>query len=134
MQTIILPTIDSIEIDSVLFQGSSNIQIDELHQTTKSQAFVYVDMYPTDRKGSHTGPAKQAICKVDHGAMANIMPLSVFKRLNLSEFTKDANSFSGFNRDMTRLSASGNRPIKQHGVRLIKFIFNKSTLRLDFIL
>ena len=34
-----MPTIDSTEINSVLFQDSNNIQIDELHQTTKSQAF-----------------------------------------------------------------------------------------------
>ena len=47
---------DSIEINSVLFQDSSNTQIGELYQTTKGQAFVYVDMYPTDRKGSCTGP------------------------------------------------------------------------------
>ena len=53
------------------------------------------------------------------------MPLSVFKRLNLSEFDKDGNSISGFNRDMTRLSAYGNRPIQQQGVRLINIIFNK---------
>ena len=76
-----MPTILSIEINSVLFQDSSNIQIDELHQTTKSQAFVYVDMFPTDRKSSCTGPAKQVKCKVDCEAMANIRPLSVFKEV-----------------------------------------------------
>ena len=74
-----LKVIDSIEIYPVLFQDPRNIQIDELHQTTKSQAFVYVDMYPTDREGSCTGLANQVKCKVDCGAMANIMPLSVFK-------------------------------------------------------
>ena len=46
-----LQVIDSIEINAVLFQDPGNIQIDELHQTAKSQAFVYVDMYPTDKKG-----------------------------------------------------------------------------------
>ena len=107
-----MPAIDSIEINSVLFQESSNIHIDELHQTAKSQAFVYVDMYPTDRKGSCASPAKQVKCNIDCRAMANIMPLHVFKRLNPSEFDKDGNAISGFNRDMTRLSAYGNRPIQ----------------------
>ena len=120
-----MPTINSIEINSVLSQDSRNIQIDELHQTTKSQAFVCADMYPTDRKGICTGPAKQVKCKVDCSVMANIMPLGIFKMLNPSEFDKDDNFISGFNRDMTRLSAYGNRPIQQHGVRPINFIFNK---------
>ena len=89
-------------------------------------------MYPTDRKGSCTGTAKQVKCKVDCGAMANIMPLSVFKRLNPSEFDKDGNSIAGFNRDMTRLLAYDNRPIQQHGVGLINFIFNKKYCRTRF--
>ena len=127
-----MPTIDSIEINSIHFQDPRNIHIDELHQTTKSQAFVCVDMYPTDRKGSCTGPDKQVKYKVDCGAMANIMPLSVFKRLNPSEFDKDGNSISGFNRDMTRLSAYGNRPKEQHAVRLINFIFNKKYFKTRF--
>ena len=71
--------IDSVEINSVLFQDPSNIKIDELHQTTKSQAFVDVDMYPTDRKGMCKGPAKQVKYKVDCGAMANFMPLSILQ-------------------------------------------------------
>ena len=83
-----MPTIGSIEINSVLFQDSSNIQLDELHQTTKSQAFVYVDMYPTDRKDSCTGPTKQVKCKVACGAMASIMPLSIFKRLTHLSLTR----------------------------------------------
>ena len=37
-----LKVIDSIEINSVLFQNPRNIQIDEVHQTTKSQTFVYL--------------------------------------------------------------------------------------------
>ena len=85
----------------------------------------------TGRAGC-TGPAKQVKFKVDCGAMANIMPLSVFKMLNPSEFDKDGNSISGFNRDMTRLSVYGNRPIQQHGVRLINFIFNKKYLKTRF--
>ena len=105
--------IDSIEINSVLFQDARNIQIDSLHQTAKSQAFFYVDMYPTGRKGSYTGPAKQVKCKEDCGAMANIMPPYVFKMLHPSEPDKDGKSISGFNRDMTRLSAYGYRPIEE---------------------
>ena len=96
-----MPTIDSVEINSVLCQDPCNIQLYELHQTTKSQAFVYVDMYPTDGKGICTGPPKQVKCKVDCGAMANTMPLSIFKMLSPSEFDKDGNSISGFNRVIT---------------------------------
>ena len=127
-----LQVIDSIEINSVLFQDPSNIQIDELHHTTKSQGFVYVDMYPTDRQGICTGPAKQVKCKVDCGAMANIMQLSNFKMLSPSEFDKDGNSFSGFNRDMTRLSAYGDKLTQQHGIRLINFIFNTKYFKTRF--
>ena len=39
-----LQVTDSIEINLVLFQDPSNIQIDKLHQTTKNQAFVNVAM------------------------------------------------------------------------------------------
>ena len=127
-----MPTIDSIEINSVLFQDPRNIQIDELHQTTKRQAFVYVDMYLTDRKGICTGLAQQVKCKVDCDAMANVMPLSIFKMLNPSEFDKNGNSISGFNRDMTRLSGYGIRPIQQHGVRLINFTFSKKYFKTRF--
>ena len=129
-----MPTIDSIEISSVLFWDPSNIQIEELHQATKGQAFVHVNMHPTDRKGSCAGPAKQVKYKVDCGTMANIMPLSVFKKLNSSKFDKDGNSISGFNRDMTRLSAYGNKPIQQHGIRLINFIFNKKYFKTIFLI
>ena len=121
-----MPTIDSIEINSVASQDTRNIHIDEIHQTTKSQSFV--DMYPTDRKGSCSGPVKQVKCNIDCGAMANIMPLNIFKMLNPSEFDKDGNFISGFNRDMNRLSAYCNRPIQQHGVRLINFIFQQKVL------
>ena len=51
----------------------------------KNQAFVCVDMYPTDKKGICSGPGKQVKCKVDCGSVANIMPLSIFKMLNPSE-------------------------------------------------
>ena len=51
--------------------------------------------YPTDRKSSCTGQAKHIKCKVGCGAMANMMPLSVFERLNLSEFDKDGIPFQG---------------------------------------
>ena len=89
-------------------------------------------MYPTDRKGTFTGTAKQVKCKVDCGAMVNIMSLSTFKMLNQSEFDKDINSISGYNRDMTRLSAYSNRPIQHHGVGLINFIFNKKYFKTRF--
>ena len=74
----------------------------------------------------------QVKCNVDCGAMANIIPLSIFKMLNPSEFDKDGNSISGFNRDMTRLSAYGNRPIQLHGVGLINVIFNKKYFKTRF--
>ena len=42
-----------------------------------------------------TGPAKQVKLRFDCGAMANIVPLSVFKRLNPSEFYKEVIPFQG---------------------------------------
>ena len=86
-------------------------------------------MYPTDRKGICTGPAEQVNCKVDCGAMANIMSLSIFKMLSPSGFDKDGNSLSGSNWDLTRLSAYGDKPIQQHGIRLINSIFNKKVFQ-----
>ena len=55
-----------------------------MHQTTKSQAFVCGYMYPSDRKDICTSPAKQVKSKIGFGAVANIMPLSIFKMLNPS--------------------------------------------------
>ena len=132
MQTTNLPAIDSVEINSFLFQDSSNIQTNKLHQTTESQAFVYADMYPTDRKGSCTGQTKQVKCMVDCWTMAKVMQVSIFKMLNPSKFDKDGNSISEFDGDMTRLSAYGNRPIQQHEIRLINFIFNKRYFKTRF--
>ena len=94
---------------------------------------IYLCWYvPNRQKGSCTGPAKEVKYKVDCGAVANIMPLSIFKMLNPSEFDKDGNSISGFNRDMTILSAYGNRPIQQHRVGMINFIFNKKYFKTRF--
>ena len=61
------------------------------------------DSQPTESRW-HNMMMKQVKCKVDCGAMANIMPLGIFKMLNPSEFDKDSNPISGFNRNMTRLS------------------------------
>ena len=98
----------------------------------KLQKVRHLSMLTCTQLTGCTGPAKQVKCKVDCGAMANIMPLSVFKRLNPSEFDKDGNSISRFNRDMTRLSAYCNRPIQQHCVRLINIIFNKKYFKTRF--
>ena len=120
-----MPTIDSIEINSVASQDTRNIHIDEIHQTTKSQSFV--DMYPADRKGSCSGPVKQVKCNIDCGVMANIMPLNIFKMLNPSEFDKDGNFISGFNRDSTlrtdyqHIVTDHIFPLQQHGVQKLNF-------------
>ena len=47
----------------------------------KSQAFTFVNMYPTNLQGKNTGPAQQFKCKIDSGAGANLMSLDDYKKL-----------------------------------------------------
>ena len=46
----------------------------------KSQAFTYVNMYPTSLQGRNTGPARQVKCKIDSGAGTSLMSLDEYKK------------------------------------------------------
>ena len=52
---------------------SKDEQVDNVYQKQKSQAFSFINIYPTSLQGKNTGPAKQFKCKIDSVARANVM-------------------------------------------------------------
>ena len=96
---------------------SKDVQVDNVYQKQKSQAFTFVNMYPTNLQGKNTGPAQQFKCKIDSGAGANLMSLDDYKKVNPSEFDEAGNSLAGFSNDKTTLKAYGGKTIQQYGVK-----------------
>ena len=50
---------------------SRDLQVDNVYQ--KSQAFTFINIYPTSLQGRNTGPTQQVKCKIDSGAGAKVM-------------------------------------------------------------
>ena len=107
------------DISGTINYHSRDVQVDNVCQNQESQAFIYVNMYPTSLLGTNTGPAKQVKCKIDSGAAANVMSLDDYKKVNPSEFDVAGNSLVGFSNDKTTLRAYGGKTIQQYGVRVI---------------
>ena len=66
--------IDSTDIfpdtSSNINSHSMDVQVDNVYQKQKSQAFTFINIYPTSLQGKNTGPAQQFKCKTDSGAGA----------------------------------------------------------------
>ena len=107
------------DISGTINYHSSNVQVDNVCQKQKSQAFIFVNMYPTSVQGKNTGPAKQVKCKIDSGAGANLTSLDDYKKVNPSEFDEVGISLAGFSNDKTTWKAYGGKTIQQYGVRVI---------------
>ena len=98
---------------------AKDVQVDNVYQKQKSQAFTFVNMYPTSLQGKNTGLAQQFKCKIDSGPGANLMSLDDYKKVNPSEFDEAGNSLAGFSNDKTTLRAYGGKTVQQYGVRVI---------------
>ena len=100
---------------------SMDMQMDIVYQikTQKSQAFTFINIYPTSLQDKNTGPAQQVKCKIDSGAGANVMSLDVYKKVNSSKFDAAGNSLVGFRNDRTTLEAYGGKTIQQYGVTAV---------------
>ena len=61
---------------------SRDVQVDNVYQKQKNQAFTYINIYPTSLQGKNSGPAQQVKCKIDSGAGANVMSLDDYKKVN----------------------------------------------------
>ena len=107
------------DISGTINYHSRDVQVDNVCQKQKSQAFTYVNMYPTSVQIKNTGPAKQVICKMDSGAGASVMSLNDYKKVNPSEFEEAENSLAGFSNDKTTVKVYGGKKIQQYGVRII---------------
>ena len=106
-----------------------DVQVDNVYQKQKSQAFTFVNMYPTSLQGKNTGPAQQFKCKIDSGAGASVMSLDDYKKVNPSEFDEAGNSLVGFSNDRTTLKAYGGKTIKQYGVRALNCQWDNKLIR-----
>ena len=75
---------DSIEIfpdtSGNISSHSKDVHVDNFYQKQKSQAFTFINIYPTSLQGKNTGPAQQFKCKIDSGAGANVMSLDDYKK------------------------------------------------------
>ena len=47
---------------------SKDVQVNNVYQKQKGQAFSFINIYPTSLQGKNTGPAQQFKCKIDSGA------------------------------------------------------------------
>ena len=76
---------DSIDIfpntSGNIISHTKDVQVDNVYQKQKSQAFTFVNMYPASLQGKNTGPAQHFKCKIDSGAGANVISLDDYKKL-----------------------------------------------------
>ena len=75
---------DSIEIfpatSGNINNHSRDVQMDNVYQKQKSQAFTYVNIFPTSLQGRNIGPVQQVKCKIENRAGPNLMSLDNYKR------------------------------------------------------
>ena len=107
------------DISGTINYHSRDVQVGNVCHKQQSQAFTYVNMYPTSVQDKNTGPIKQVKCKIDSGASANVMSLGDYKKLNPLEFDEVGNSLAGFSNDKTTRMEYGGKTIQRYGVRVI---------------
>ena len=114
---------DSIDIlpdtSGNISSHSMDVQVDNVYQKQKTQAFTFINIYLTSLQGKNTGPAQQVKYKIDSGAGANVMSLDDYKKVNPSGFDEARNSLEGFSNDRTTMKAYGGKTIQQYGVRAL---------------
>ena len=98
--------------------------IHNIQKRQKSQAFTTVSMLPQDTEGKTIGAPIDVKCKIDTGAGANVMPVSIFRKLCPDMFDAKGKALEKFNGDWTTLTAYGGGIIKQFGVRMLKCYWN----------
>ena len=96
-----------------------DVQVDNVYQEQKSQAFTYITIYPISLQGRNTGPAWQVKCRIDSGAGANVISLDDYKKVNPSAFDDAGNSLVGSSNDRITLKAYYGTKIKQYGSRAL---------------
>ena len=129
--------IDSIEFSldpgTCKLKYNSNVEINYvLHAKTWKEAETTILMYPPDDKGKITGRPKGMRSKLDTGAGANIMSLSIYKSINPSDFDKDGNPTGNFQRASTGLKSFWDRQIQQYGIKTINCVWDKKLWLLNF--
>ena len=107
------------DISGNINSHSKDVQVDNVYQKQKSQAFTFINIYPTSWQGKNTGPTQQFKCKIDSGAAANVMSLHDCKNVNPSEFDEAGNSLVGFSNDKTTLKSYGGKTIQQYAVKAL---------------
>ena len=89
-------------------------------------------MIPEDTNSNQTGPNVEERCKIDTGADANVMLISVFRRLYPAKIDSTGKALSKFGCDWTILKAYGGATIKWYEVRVIKGIWNNKKWKFIF--
>ena len=108
---------------------SKDVQVDNVYQKKKSQAFTFINKYPTSLQGKNTSPALQVKCKIDSEAGANVMSFDDYKKVNPSEFDETGNSLVGFSNDRTTLKAYDGKAIQQYGVRAMNCQWDNTIIK-----
>ena len=74
-------------------------------------------MFPTNRIGKATSNKPIVMkCKLDTGAGVNVMPLSAYQYVNLSEFDVQGKPTGGYGQDRITLKGYNGNCIKQCGI------------------
>ena len=109
---------------------SRDVEVDNVCQIQKSHTFTYVNMYPTSLQGKNACPAQQVKCKIDSAeAVANVLSLGDYKKVNPSEFDKAGNSLVRFSNDRITLKAHGGKTIQQYGIRVLNYQWENKLIK-----
>ena len=96
-------------------------QTQEIHGTEercKEQAYTMVNMMKMEGKKIFQNTDQKVKVKLDSWASVNIMPTSVYRRINRQLFDRNgAPQLDKFDKDWTNLVAYGGSIIKQIGVK-----------------
>ena len=111
-------------------------QTEEIHgieERYKEQAYTMVNMMRMEGKKIFQSTDRKVKVKLDSGASVNIMPTSVYRRINPQLFdTNGAPQLDKFNKDWTNLVAYGGSIIRQIGVKPVACKWGKKNFVTNF--
>ena len=108
-------------------------EIHGIEERCKEQAYTMVNMMKMEGKKIFQNTDQNVKVKLDSGASVNIMPTSVYRRINLQLFDSNgAPQLDKFDKDWTNLVAYGGSIIKQIGVKPVACKWGKKNFVTNF--
>ena len=118
-----IPWLDTIDLNQESLNNTTDYTHKgflEVHKTKIYQAFIKVEMFPTNWMVKSTGNKPMIIkCKLDTGAGVNAMPLSTYQHFNHSVFDKQGQPMGGYGQDRTILKRHNGKSMQQYSTGVI---------------